>query len=127
LARLTKDGLEIDQSPLKPHHVAGMVALIEDETISSKIAKTVFEHLWDAKGSLSATQIVDQHGLKQVTDTGAIVTAIDTIIAENPDKAEEVKTKPQALGWFVGQVMRATGGKANPASVNALLKAKLGL
>jgi aspartyl-tRNA(Asn)/glutamyl-tRNA(Gln) amidotransferase subunit B len=127
LARLTKDGLEIDQSPLDPHHISGLVELIENQTISSKIAKTVFDYLWEAKGALTASEIVDKHGLKQVTDTGAIEKAIDDIISQNPDKAGEVKTKPQALGWFVGQVMRATGGKANPASVNELLKAKLGL
>jgi aspartyl-tRNA(Asn)/glutamyl-tRNA(Gln) amidotransferase subunit B len=127
LARLTKDDLEIDASPLPPEHISGLVELIENGTISSKIAKTVFEHMWDEKGIMTPAEIVDKHGLKQVTDTGAIEKAVDEIIAANPDKAAEVAAKPQALGWFVGQVMKATQGKANPATVNELLKAKLGL
>lgn len=127
LARLTKDGLEIEQSPLPPAHIAGLVELIETDVISSKIAKTVFEHMWEGKGAITPAEIVEKHGLKQVTDTGAIEKAVDEIIAANPDKAAEVATKPQAIGWFVGQVMKATGGKANPAAVNDLLKSKLGL
>lgn len=127
LARLTKDGLDIAESPLPPEHISGLVELIENGTISSKIAKTVFEHMWDEKGIMTPAEIVEKHGLKQVTDTGAIEKAVDDIIAANPDKAAEVATKPQALGWFVGQVMKATQGKANPATVNELLKAKLGV
>ena len=127
LARLSKDGHEIDESPIPPEHIAGLVELIENGTISSKIAKTVFEHMWDEKGIFSPAEIVEKHGLKQVTDTGAIEKAVDEIIAANPDKAAEVAAKPQALGWFVGQVMKATQGKANPATVNELLKSKLGL
>jgi aspartyl-tRNA(Asn)/glutamyl-tRNA(Gln) amidotransferase subunit B len=124
-ARLAADHLDFDQSPVPAAHVAELVALIEDGTISSKIAKEVFDHVWNGEGSPS--EVVDKHGLKQVTDTGAIEKAIDEIIAANPDKAEAVKDKPQALGWFVGQVMKATGGKANPAAVNEILKAKLGV
>ncbi|MBP2161664.1 MULTISPECIES: Asp-tRNA(Asn)/Glu-tRNA(Gln) amidotransferase subunit GatB [Asticcacaulis] len=127
LARLSKDGQEIDESPIPPEHISGLVELIENGTISSKIAKTVFEHMWDEKGILSPAEIVEKHGLKQVTDTGAIEKAVDEIIAANPDKAAEVAAKPQALGWFVGQVMKATQGKANPATVNDLLKSKLGV
>ncbi len=127
LARLTKDGLDIGDSPLAPVHISGLVELIESNVISSKIAKTVFEHMWDEKGGVTPAEIVARHGLKQVTDTGAIEKAVDEIIAAHPDKAAEVATKPQALGWFVGQVMKATQGKANPATVNELLKAKLGL
>ncbi|WP_414995570.1 Asp-tRNA(Asn)/Glu-tRNA(Gln) amidotransferase subunit GatB [Asticcacaulis sp.] len=127
LARLAKDGQEIVDSPLPPAHIAGLVELIETNVISSKIAKTVFEHMWEGKGAITPAEIVEKHGLKQVTDTGAIEKAVDEIIAANPDKAAEVAAKPQALGWFVGQVMKATGGKANPAAVNELLKAKLGL
>ena len=85
----------------------------------------MFDHIWDGEGSPS--EVVEKHGLKQVTDTGAIEAAIDAIIAANPDKAAAVKDKPQAIGWFVGQVMKATGGKANPAAVNEILKAKLGV
>jgi aspartyl-tRNA(Asn)/glutamyl-tRNA(Gln) amidotransferase subunit B len=127
LARLAKDGQEISDSPLPPEQIAGLVELIETNVISSKIAKTVFEHMWEGKGAIAPAEIVEMHGLKQVTDTGAIEKAIDEIIAANPDKAAEVALKPQALGWFVGQVMKATGGKANPAAVNELLKSKLGL
>ena len=124
-ARLAADHLDFDQSPVPAAHVAELVQLIEDGTISSKIAKEVFDHVWNGQGSPS--EVVEKHGLKQVTDTGAIEKAIDEIIAANPDKAEAVKDKPQALGWFVGQVMKATGGKANPAAVNEILKAKLGV
>ena len=127
LARLTKDGLEISDSPLTPVHISALVELIESNVISSKIAKTVFEHMWDEKGRTTPAEIVAKHGLRQVTDTGAIEKAVDEIIAANPDKAAEVAAKPQALGWFVGQVMKVTQGKANPATVNELLKAKLGL
>ncbi|MFN3230133.1 MAG: Asp-tRNA(Asn)/Glu-tRNA(Gln) amidotransferase subunit GatB [Asticcacaulis sp.] len=125
LARLTKDGIEIARSPLGPDMIAELVELIETDVISSKIAKEVFEYMWAGEGRPSA--IVEARGLKQVTDTGAIEAAIDAIIAANPDKAAAVAEKPQALGWFVGQVMKATGGKANPATLNALLKAKLGV
>ncbi len=124
-ARLAAAGLEFEDNPLPAAHVAELVALIEDGTISSKIAKEVFDHVWNGEGSPS--EVVETHGLKQVTDTGAIEKAVDEIIAANPDKAEAVKDKPQAIGWFVGQVMKATGGKANPAAVNEILKAKLGV
>jgi len=111
------------------HITAGMLAdyvkLIEDGVISSKIAKTVFDHMVAGEGEPAA--IVEKHGLVQVTDAGAIETTVDQIIAANPDKAAAVKDRPQALGWFVGQVMRETGGKANPAAVNAILRAKLGV
>ncbi len=93
--------------------------------ISSKIAREVFDHMWAGEGEPGA--IVEARGLRQVSDTGALESMIEAIIAANPDKAEAVKTKPQAIGWFVGQVMRETGGKANPAAVNAILKAKLGV
>ena len=81
--------------------------------------------MWDGEGAPAA--IVETHGLVQITDAGAIETAVDALIAANPDKAAAVKDKPQAIGWFVGQVMKETGGKANPAAVNDILKAKLGL
>jgi aspartyl-tRNA(Asn)/glutamyl-tRNA(Gln) amidotransferase subunit B len=124
-SNLSKNGLEIDASPIPPEHVAGLVDLIETQVISSKIAKDVFERMWAGEGA--PADIVEKHGLKQVTDTGAIEAAIDAIIATNPDKAEAAKLKPQAIGWFVGQVMKEMGGKANPAAVNQILKAKLGL
>jgi aspartyl-tRNA(Asn)/glutamyl-tRNA(Gln) amidotransferase subunit B len=124
-ARLAADGKDFSESPVPAAHIAELVALIEDGTISSKIAKEVFDHVWNGEGS--PAEVVEKHGLKQVTDTGAIEKAVDEIIAANPDKAAAVAEKPQAIGWFVGQVMKATGGKANPAAVNDILKAKLGL
>jgi aspartyl-tRNA(Asn)/glutamyl-tRNA(Gln) amidotransferase subunit B len=124
-ARLAADGKNFSESPLPPAHVAELVALIEEGVISSKIAKEVFDHVWAGEGS--PRKVVEARGLVQVNDTGAIEKAVDEIIAANPDKAAAVAEKPQALGWFVGQVMKATGGKANPASVNDILKAKLGL
>ena len=124
-ARLAADGKEFSENPLPAAHVAQLVELIETNVISSKIAKEVFDHVWNGEGS--PAEVVEKHGLKQVTDTGAIEKAIDEIIAANPDKAAGVAGKPQSLGWFVGQVMKATGGKANPAAVNDILKAKLGL
>jgi aspartyl-tRNA(Asn)/glutamyl-tRNA(Gln) amidotransferase subunit B len=125
LGHLAKDGLEITESPIAPAEVAGLVELIETDVISSKIAREVFEHMWAGEGS--AAQIVEQRGLRQVSDTGALEAMIDALIAANPGQAEQVKAKPQAIGWFVGQVMRQTQGKANPGAVNALLKAKLGV
>ena len=124
-ARLAAEGTDFADCKLPPAHVAELVELIENGTISSKIAKEVFDHVWNGEGS--PAEVVEKHGLKQVTDTGAIEKAVDEIIAANPDKAAAVAEKPQAIGWFVGQVMKATGGKANPAAVNEILKAKLGL
>jgi len=124
-ARLAADHRDFSDNPLPAAHVAELVELIETGVISSKIAKEVFDHVWKGEGSPS--EVVEKHGLKQVTDTGAIEKAVDDLIAANPDKAAAVAEKPQAIGWFVGQVMKATGGKANPAAVNDILKAKLGL
>src|SRR5690606_19571835 len=124
-AKLSADGLEIADSPIGPHAIAELVGLIEDGTISSKIAKDVFERMWAGQGS--PAEIVEAQGLKQVSDTGALEKIIDELIAANPGQAEAVKAKPQAIGWFVGQVMKATQGKANPGAVNQLLKAKLGV
>ena len=125
LAKLSEAGLDIEDSPLPAADIAALVRLIEEGVISSKIARVVFDHMWAGEGDPAA--IVEKRGLVQVSDTGAIEAAIDAIIAANPDKAAAVKDKPQALGWFVGQVMRETGGKANPGVVNDLLRAKLGV
>jgi len=125
LGRLSKDDLEMDASPIPSSDIAGLVELIENGTISSKIAKEVFDRMWAGEGAPAA--IVEKHGLVQVTDTGAIEAAVDKIMVANPDKVEAAKAKPQAVGWFVGQVMKETGGKANPAAVNDILKRKLGL
>ena len=124
-AKLTAGGLDIEDSPLAAPAIAELVALIEEGVISSTIAKDVFERMWAGEGGARA--IVDAQGLQQVSDTGALEKIIDDLIAANPGQAESVKEKPQAIGWFVGQVMKATGGKANPGTVNALLKGKLGL
>jgi aspartyl-tRNA(Asn)/glutamyl-tRNA(Gln) amidotransferase subunit B len=124
LTHLARDGLEIDASPVSAGDVADLVKLQEEGVISSKIAKEVFEHMWAGEGSPAT--IVEKRGLVQVTDTAALESLIDRLIAANPGQAEAVKTRPQALGWFVGQVMRETQGKANPAAVNSILRAKLG-
>jgi aspartyl-tRNA(Asn)/glutamyl-tRNA(Gln) amidotransferase subunit B len=124
-ARLTAAGLEITESPIPPEAIAELVQLIEEGVISSKIAKDVFERMWAGDGR--PREIVEKQGLQQVSDTGALDTIIDKLIAANPGQAAAVKEKPQAIGWFVGQVMKETGGKANPGAVNQLLKAKLGL
>jgi aspartyl-tRNA(Asn)/glutamyl-tRNA(Gln) amidotransferase subunit B len=123
--RLNKKGLAIDASPVSARQLAGIVDLIAASTISGKIAKDLFEIVWTEGGD--PAQIVEKRGLKQVTDTGLIEKAVDEIIAANPDKVEQVKAKPSMLGWFVGQVMKASGGKANPQAVNDILKQKLGI
>ena len=122
---LNKEGLELADSPVSAEALGGLIALISDETISGKIAKDVFARMIAGEGEAAA--IVEKHGLKQVTDTGAIEKVVDEIIAANPEQVEKVKDKPQTLGWFVGQVMKASGGKANPKAVNDILKAKLGI
>jgi aspartyl-tRNA(Asn)/glutamyl-tRNA(Gln) amidotransferase subunit B len=123
--RLNKEGKSIEASPVSAAQVGAILDLVSDGTISSKIAKDLFEIVWSEGGD--PRQIVETRGMKQVTDTGAIEKIVDDIVAKNPDKAAEVKTKPQALGWFVGQVMKAMGGKANPQAVNELLRKKLGV
>ena len=123
--RLNKEGKGIDESPVSAAQLGGLVDLISAGTISGKIAKDLFEILWTEGGD--PADIVESRGMKQVTDTGAIEKAVDDIIAANPEKVEQAKAKPSMLGWFVGQVMKATGGKANPAAVNEILKSKLGL
>ncbi|MDP1598330.1 Asp-tRNA(Asn)/Glu-tRNA(Gln) amidotransferase subunit GatB [Phenylobacterium sp.] len=124
-AKLTAGGLDITDSPLKPDVIAELVALIEEDVISSKIAKDVFERMSAGEGR--PREIVEKQGLQQVSDTGALEKIIEDLIAANPGQADSVKEKPQAIGWFVGQVMKATGGKANPGTVNQLLKSKLGI
>jgi aspartyl-tRNA(Asn)/glutamyl-tRNA(Gln) amidotransferase subunit B len=123
--RLNKEGKGVDTTPVSAAQLGEIVDLIAGGTISGKIAKDLFEIVWTEGGSPAA--IVEARGLKQVTDTGAIEKAVMEIIAANPDKVEQVKAKPTMLGWFVGQVMKSTGGKANPQAVSDLLKAKLGI
>jgi len=123
--RLNKEGLGISDSPVSAAQLGGLLDLLGDQTISGKIAKDLFEILWTEGGD--PAQIVEARGMKQVTDTGAIEAAVDEIIAANPAQVEKARANPKLAGWFVGQVMKATGGKANPAAVNALVSAKLGL
>ncbi len=123
--RLNKEGRDIENSPVSAAQLGGIVELIGEGVISGKIAKDLFEIVWSEGGD--PRSIVEQRGMKQVTDTGAIEAAVDAIIAANPDKVAQAQAKPTMLGWFVGQVMKQTGGKANPQSVNELLKSKLGI
>lgn len=124
LALLNKDGKSISDSPVKADQLGGLIALISDNTISGKIAKEVFADMYET-GS-DASVIVEAKGLKQVTDTGAIEKVIDAIIAANPDNVAAYRSgKDKLFGFFVGQVMKETGGKANPAIVNDMLKSKL--
>lgn len=123
---LNKEGKEITESPVSAAMLAGMLQRISDNTISGKIAKEVFEAMWQGEGD--ADTIIEKKGLKQITDTGAIEAALDEIIANNPKQVEELKGgKEKLMGFFVGKVMQQTGGKANPGQVNQLLKKKLGL
>ncbi|NVN86625.1 MAG: Asp-tRNA(Asn)/Glu-tRNA(Gln) amidotransferase subunit GatB [Rhodopseudomonas sp.] len=123
--RLNKDGHGIAASPVSAAQLAAIVDLIGDATISGKIAKDLFEIVWQEGGDPRA--LVETRGMKQVTDLGAIEKVVDDIIAVNPDKAAQVRDKPAMIGWFVGQVMKSSGGKANPQAVNDILKSKLGL
>jgi aspartyl-tRNA(Asn)/glutamyl-tRNA(Gln) amidotransferase subunit B len=123
--RLNKEGKDITSSPVSPDQLGSLVELIADRTISGKIAKDLFEIVWSEGGDPRA--IVEQRGMKQVTDVGAIEKTVDEIIAKHPDKVADAKSNPKAIGWFVGQVMKNSGGKASPQAVNDLLKKKLGL
>jgi aspartyl-tRNA(Asn)/glutamyl-tRNA(Gln) amidotransferase subunit B len=123
--RLNKESKDIASSPVSAAQIGAIVDLIGEETISGKIAKDLFEIVWSEGGDPRA--VVEARGMKQVTDLGAIEKVVDDIIAANPDKVAQVKAKPTMAGWFVGQVMKSSGGKANPQAVNDLLKAKLGL
>ncbi|KAG1700617.1 Aspartyl/glutamyl-tRNA(Asn/Gln) amidotransferase subunit B [Nymphon striatum] len=124
LGKLKEDDTEISDSPISPEQIGSLVDLIKEGTISGQIAKDVFEIVWEEGGD--PAQIVEDRGMKQVTDTGAIEAAVDEIIAANPEQVEKAKERPQLAGWFVGQVMKSTGGKANPQAVQALVKQKLG-
>jgi aspartyl-tRNA(Asn)/glutamyl-tRNA(Gln) amidotransferase subunit B len=123
--RLNKEGLTILDSPISADQLGGIVDLIKAGTISGKIAKDVFDFVWTEGGE--SAEIVEARGLKQVTDVGAIEKTVDEVIAANPEKVAQAQEKPALIGWFVGQVMKATGGKASPQAVNELLKSKLGL
>ncbi|WP_425045772.1 Asp-tRNA(Asn)/Glu-tRNA(Gln) amidotransferase subunit GatB [Primorskyibacter sp. S87] len=123
--RLKKEDHDITESPVSPDQLGGIIDLIAKGDISGKIAKDLFEIVYTEGGDPS--EIVEARGMKQVTDTGAIEAAVDQIIADNPAQVEKAKVNPKLAGWFVGQVMKATGGKANPKAVNQIVSAKLGL
>ena len=123
--RLNKEGQTIGASPVSASQLAGIVDLIGEGTISGKIAKDLFEIVWQEGGE--PREVVESRGMKQVTDLSAIEKVVDDIIAANPDKVAQAKAKPALMGWFVGQVMKSSGGKANPQAVNDLLKSKLGI
>ncbi|NNU80031.1 Asp-tRNA(Asn)/Glu-tRNA(Gln) amidotransferase subunit GatB [Halovulum dunhuangense] len=123
--RLNKEGLPVGESPVSAAQLGGIIDLIAKGDISGKIAKDLFEIVWTVGGDPAA--IVEERGMRQVTDTGAIEAAVDAVIAANPDKVAQAREKPSMAGWFVGQVMKATGGKANPQAVNDLVRQKLGV
>jgi aspartyl-tRNA(Asn)/glutamyl-tRNA(Gln) amidotransferase subunit B len=123
--RLNKEGQDIASSPVSAAQMAAIIDLIGAGVISGKIAKDLFEIVWTEGGDPRA--LVEERGMKQVTDTGAIEKVVDDIIAANPDKVAQAQAKPALMGWFVGQVMKSSGGKANPQVVNDILKSKLGI
>ena len=121
---LNKAGLEIEASPVKPDQLGGLLNRIADNTISGKIGKQVFEAIWNGEGD--ADQVIEARGLKQISDSGAIEAIVDEILAANPNQVEQFRGgKEKLLGFFVGQVMKQTQGKANPAEVNKILLGKL--
>ena len=123
--RLNKEDLGISKSPVSAKQLGGILDLLGSDAISGKIAKDLFEIVWTEGGD--PAEIVEARGMKQVTDTGAIEAAVDDVIAANPAQVEKAQQNPKLAGWFVGQVMKATGGKANPKAVNELVAKKLGL
>jgi aspartyl-tRNA(Asn)/glutamyl-tRNA(Gln) amidotransferase subunit B len=120
---LNKKGLGIEASPVMPERLGGLIALIADGTISGRIAKDVFAEMFESGAAAGA--IVEAKGLRQVSDTAAIEAAVDAALAASPAQVAQYAANPKVLGFFVGQVMKATGGKANPALVNQLLRKKL--
>ncbi len=125
--RLNKEGLGIAESPVGAGQLGGVLDLIASGEISGKMAKDLFELLWTTEQGADPAAVAAKHGMKQVTDTGAIEAAVDAVIAANPAQVEKARANPKLAGWFVGQVLKATGGKANPAAVNDLVARKLGL
>jgi aspartyl-tRNA(Asn)/glutamyl-tRNA(Gln) amidotransferase subunit B len=123
--RLNKAGLTVATGPVSASANSAIVQMVQADTISGKMAKDLLDIVWSERED--PRKIVEERGLRQVTDTSAIEAAVDAVIAANPAKVEEVKAKPKLAGWFVGQVMKATGGKANPQTVNSILNARLGI
>ena len=123
-AALNRDGLSIENAPVSAEMLAGMISRLIDNSISGKIAKQVFDAMWQGEGS--ADEIIESKGLKQITDTGAIEALVDDVLANNPNQVEAYKGgQEKMMGYFVGQIMKASGGQANPGQVNKLLMAKL--
>ena len=122
---MNKEGIEVADSPVSPEQMAILLWLMFDNEINGTIAKEILKILWTEGGDPRV--IVEKRGMKQVTDLGEIEKVVDGIMAANPDKVAQAKAKPAAIQWFVGQVMKASGGKANPQAVNDLLKSKLGI
>ena len=125
--RLNKEGLGIAESPVTAGQLGGVLDLIASGEISGKMAKDLFELLWEAERGGDPAEVAARQGMKQVTDTGAIEAAVEAVITANPAQVEKARANPKLAGWFVGQVLKATGGKANPATVNELVARKLGL
>jgi aspartyl-tRNA(Asn)/glutamyl-tRNA(Gln) amidotransferase subunit B len=123
--RLNKAGMDITQSPISAANLGKLLGLIKDGTLSGRLAKDVFTIMFDTGGA--PDKIVEERGMKQVTDTGAIEAIVDKLIADNPGQVATVQKNPKVAGWFTGQVMKATGGKANPGVVNEIVAKKLGI
>jgi aspartyl-tRNA(Asn)/glutamyl-tRNA(Gln) amidotransferase subunit B len=126
-AQANAQGVAVSDAGLSAASLASLVDLIGEGVISGKIAKELLAMLLGDDRGADPRALVEARGLRQVTDTGEIDRAVDAVIAANPDKAEQAKAKPGMLGWFVGQAMKSTGGKANPQAVSEALKRKLGL
>ena len=125
LGRVNKEGISFESAPVTASASTSIISMTSDGTISGKIAKELYDLVWET--GEDPARLVEERGLKQVTDTGEIEKVVDEVIAANPKQVEQVTAKPQTLGWFVGQVMQKTGGKANPQAVNQLLREKLGI
>jgi aspartyl-tRNA(Asn)/glutamyl-tRNA(Gln) amidotransferase subunit B len=125
MGALNREGLEIGESKVAPEALGALLDKIEDGTISGKIAKDVFDAVWSGEGDVA--KIIEERGLEQISDSASIGALVDQVIAANPDQAEQYRGgKTQVLGFLVGQVMKASQGKANPQQVNAMLRQKLG-
>jgi aspartyl-tRNA(Asn)/glutamyl-tRNA(Gln) amidotransferase subunit B len=122
--RLNKEGLTVATGPLSARANATIVQMVAQQVISGKVAKDILTIIWTEGGD--PRDIVERRGLKQLSDVGALEKLVDDIVANNPDKVADAKANPKAIGWFVGQVMKASGGKANPQTVNELLRKRLG-
>jgi aspartyl-tRNA(Asn)/glutamyl-tRNA(Gln) amidotransferase subunit B len=125
--RLNKEGLTVDTTPVSAAQLGGVLDMIGSGQISGKMAKDLFELLWSSDRGADPAAVAAREGMQQVTDMGAIEAALDALIAANPDQVEKAKVNAKLAGWFTGQVLKATGGKANPATVNTLVAQKLGL